>query len=375
MGGGILERNVNRRRFLGGSAATLAGAAAMSLGLGQCDPALIRRLKQNENPQAPHHTVWAWQFSADGALDVMASALAGKGLGVLIKSHDGLDWMSKYDHAPDAITDAQRLHNVAMYFEDRGIPCHAWCVPKGIDPEREAQMAADVLATGVRSLVLDLEGSSGFWVGTPDDATRYGQALRQLNPFGRVDVSIDPRPWRINLAPMAEVVPYIDAIWPQLYWDTFNTQANVDGYNGSGYPVPPGGITPEFLIDATARVLAPYERDIIPIGQAATSNPVSWQLFAHRAWEQRMPSISLWRLGVSRAETLQYLADNPPGVEPKAPPPTPTPPKGTSTPTRTPTRTPKPTRTATRTPTNTSVPPTGTTTPTAATSATAMQTV
>jgi hypothetical protein len=357
MGGhNTLDQAITRRRFLAASAAT-AGAAAVSLGIGQCDPLLIRRLQQNKNPQAPAHRIFVWQFSSDGALQDVASALAGKGLAVVLKSHDGLDWMATYDHSPDAITDATRLHNVAQYFEDRRIPFHAWCVVKGIDPEREAQMCADVLAAGARSLTIDLEGYSGFWQGSPDDATRFGSALRSLSPFGRVDISIDPRPWRLSDVPLNEFVALSDGIWPQLYWDTFNTPGNVDGYNAAGFPVPASGITPEFLLDATERILAPFERDVLPAGQGAASDPITWPRFAHRAWELKMTQIVLWRFGVARAETIQYLADNPPGVEPKAPPPTPTPTagRGSRTPsptkTRTATRTPSPTRTMTGTPT------------------------
>lgn len=189
----ILERALTRRRFIAASAIT-AGAAAVTLGIGPCDPRLIRKAQQdNDAALAPHHTVWVWQFSADGTLAAIANALQGKGIGVVLKTHDGIEWMSTYDTAPDAITGVDRVRAVAKYFEDRGIPFHAWAVPKGIDPPREAQMAADVLAAGARSLVLDLEGSSGFWVGNPDDARHYGDELRRLSPYGRVDISIEDR--------------------------------------------------------------------------------------------------------------------------------------------------------------------------------------
>lgn len=355
-GDSIFQRALTRRRFIAGSAMT-AGAAAVSLGLGPCDPRLARKIQQDKDAQPPHHLIWVWQFSADGTLAAIASALQGKGLGVLVKTHDGIEWMSKYDHALDAITGVDRVRNVARYFEDRGIPFHAWAVPKGVDPVREAQMAADVLAAGARSLVLDVEGSSGFWVGTPGDAKSYGDELRRLSPYGRVDISIDPRPWRINLAPMAEFVAMSDAIWPQLYWETFDTPGNVEGYTTSGYAPPGGAITPEFLLEATEKVLKPYERDIIPVGQGAAVDPTAWARFAHHAWDLKMFTIADWRFGVTAAQTLEYLAANPPGIEPKAPPATPTPSR-TRTTVATPTRTPRPTRTPSST--STSMPSTST---------------
>jgi hypothetical protein len=364
----ILERALTRRRFIAASAVT-AGAAAISLGIGPCDPRLIRKAQQDKEAQAPLHTIWTWQFSADGTLAAIASALKDTGLGVVVKTHDGIEWMSKYDTAPDAITGVDRVRNVARYFEDRGIPFHAWAVPKGVDPPREAQMAADVLAAGPRSLVLDLEGSSGFWVGTPDDAQRYGDELRRLSPYGRVDISIDPRPWRINMVPMTQFVAMSDGIWPQLYWDTFDTPGNVEGYTSAGYPPPGGGITPEFLLEATQKVLKPYEREVIPVGQGAAADPVTWARFAHHAWDLGMPMISDWRFGVTAEATLKYLSDNPPGPEPKAPPPTPTP-SPNKTPSATPTKTPKATKTPTRTPSasSTPMPATATSTPVPASS-------
>lgn len=364
----VLNRALTRRRFIAASAVT-AGAAAVSLGAGSCDPRLVRKLQQEKDPQTPHHTVWVWQFSTDGALDDIAATLEGTGVGVLVKTHDGVEWMSKYDHSPDAITGVTRVRNVGRYFEDRGIPFHAWCVPKGIDPVREAQMAAGVLAAGARSLVLDVEGSSGFWVGSAADAQQYGDELRRLSPYGRVDLSIDPRPWRINLVPMTPFVSMTDGIWPQLYWDTFDTPGNIDGYTGSGYPPPGRKITPEFLLEATQKILEPYEREVIPIGQGAAIEPESWARFAHRAWDLKMFRISNWRLGVTPVETVKYLADNDPGDEPKAPPATPTP-AATTTRTASPTKTPRATRTPTGTPsaTSTPVPSTATSTPVPATS-------
>jgi hypothetical protein len=242
-------------------------------------------------------------------------------------------------------------------------------VPKGVDPPREAQMAADVLEAGARSLVLDIEGSSGFWVGTPGDAKAYGDELRRLSPYGRVDISIDPRPWRINMVPMTEFVATCDGIWPQLYWETFDTPGNVEGYTAAGYAPPGGSITPEFLLEATQKILKPYERDIVPVGQGAAVDPTAWARFAHHAWDLKMYTVANWRLGVTAAETLKYLGDNPPGVEPKAPPPTPTP-SPNKTAGGTPTKTPRPTKTPTHTPTSTatSAPATSTPTPVPATS-------
>jgi hypothetical protein len=219
-------------------------------------------------------------------------------------------------------------------------------------------MAADVLASGARSLTLDLEGSAGFWAGTPAAAVAFGEELRKRSPFGRVDIGIDPRPWRINLVPMNEFVVFTDGIAPQLYWDTFDSQDNLDGYAGSGYPAGSDGMSPEFLIRTTAKLLAPYKREIIPVGQGAAVDASTWPRFDYAAWGALMPQVSVWRLGVTPSATLSWLGAHRAGSRPPVPPATPTPAKS-ATPTRTarPTRTPSNTPRPTRTPSNTPRPP------------------
>jgi hypothetical protein len=348
-----------------------AGAAAVSLGA-VCDPYLLRKEKQAETALPPQHRAWVWQFASDGAPEAIADSLADHGLAVMVKTHDGVDWMSRYDRHASAISGPEQISRVARIFEEAGVPFHAWSVVKGVDPIREAQMSAEVLGAGARSLTLDLEGSSGFWVGTRDDALRFGDELRRLTPFGRVDISIDPRPWRIYLnVPMDEMVYYTDAIWPQLYWDTFNNPANINGYANSGYPTGAAGMTPEFLVDTALAVLAPFNREIIPVGQGASADPIMWARFNYRAWHVGMPQVSIWRYGVTPLGTFEYFDDNRAGREPE-PPPTPTPGAPTETPTRTPTstktpkptKTPTPTRTQTLTPTQTETPAPATSTPT-----------
>ena len=365
MDSAILHRAINRRTFIKSTAVT-AGAAALSIGA-ICDPYQLRKAKQDETRLPPHHSAWVWQFTSDGAPEATAGTLGAAGLGVLVKTHDGIDWMSRYDRSANAINGPAQVERIARIFEREGVVFHAWSVLKGIDPVREAQMTAEVLAAGARSMVLDLEGSAGFWVGSRDDMLRFGDELRRITPYGRVDVSIDARPWRIyHNVPMDEIVPYIDGIWPQLYWDTFNNPGNINGYASSGYPVGAQGMSPEFLLDTTAVVLAPFAREVIPVGQGATVRPTAWERFNYRAWQIGWPQVSIWRYGVTDAETIDYFDDNRAGIEPQIPrTPTPAPtttpaitntPTITSTPTVRPTKTPRNTKTPTKTPTETPTP-------------------
>ena len=356
----ILQHTLNRRRFLAG---VTAGAAALSLGA-VCDPYIVRKLQQSKTALPPHHTAWLWQFSADGAAETVARELGANRLGVLVKTHDGLDWMARFDRSGDAISGPAQIARIARIFEGANVPFHAWSNIRAFDPILEARMTADVLNAGARSLVIDLEHGQGFWGGTPADAVAFGAELRRLVPFARVDVSIDVRPWRLNLIPLREFVQFCDGIWPQLYWDTFNTPGNIDLYRRHGF-ASPGGMTPELLLDSTWSLLQGYDRPIIPIGQGAAVDPGTWPRFQKRAWELGMGATSVWRYGVTRPATLQYLGQNPAGNAPQ-PPRTPTKtavntprptntsrPTRTSTPTRTPTSKPTRTSTPTKTPTNT----------------------
>ncbi|MBF6561238.1 MAG: hypothetical protein IVW56_13200 [Candidatus Binataceae bacterium] len=358
---GILARRLTRRKLLAGTAAATIGGAALTMIGAQCDPAIIRRVVQAKNAGPAHHRVWVWQFSTDGQLAQIAANLAANRLGVMVKTHDGLDWMSTFDRDPSAVSGVPQVRALASFFEGRGVPFHAWCVVKGVDPLLEARMAADVLAAGARSLTLDLEGGSGFWQGSSAAAVAYGNELRARNAYGRVDISIDPRPWRIYLAPMDEFVVFSDGISPQCYWDTFNTPSNINAYAQAGYPSGAyGGMTPEFLVDATMKVLSKYDREIIPAGQGACIEPGSFARFVRRAWDDGMGTISAWRYGVTRYETLAYLGQNPAGLAPQPPrQPTATPTQtgtATQTPTRTPTTVPSSTSTPTSAPTNTPSP-------------------
>jgi hypothetical protein len=312
----MLSRNVSRRRFLA-VMGVMAGGAALSLANTECSAPILRRFVQAKDALPLRHSVWAWQFSIDGPADEMARRLAQYGLAVVMKTHDGIEWMSKYDDAPGAIDGPSQVATVAGIFEQHGVPFHAWAVVKGVDPVQEAEMAAGVLAAGARSLTLDLESDDGFWVGSGDDALRFGDELRARNEFARIDVAIDPRPWKMLAAPVGEFATFCDGIRPQLYWDVYNTPDNVSAYGYMGFPPGPDGITPEFLVDTTRQLLTPFDRWVVPVAEASDGDAGAWRRFAHEAWAQQMPVLDVWRYGTTDEATLGYLGANPPGAEPQ----------------------------------------------------------
>jgi hypothetical protein len=304
-----LQRHLSRRRFL---TTSVAAAGVLALGNTQCHPAISRRVRQAESRGEPHHGVWVWQFSIDGTAAAIAETLAAYGLSAIVKTHDGVEWMATYDQVDGAIAGPAEVETIAATFEAAGVPFHAWAVVKGIDPIREAEMAAQVLQAGARSLTLDLEPGDSFWQGTPDDARTFGYELRLRDEFARVDVSIDPRPWKILEVPLAEFVEFTDGIRPQMYWDLFNDTDHANAYSYFGFPPPDGEITPEFLVETTHELLRPFDRWIMPVGFGAPDNAASWERFMGRCREHQMPEVSVWRYGVTTADVLASLASAPP---------------------------------------------------------------
>jgi LysM repeat protein len=296
---------LNRRTFLAGS---LAGAATLLAGRGSQPARAATR---------PKHLVWVWQLTADGEPQFVAPRLRDFGLGIILKTHDGVTWMSEYDKSPYAVSGPAQVAVLANYFENAGVPFHAWCVPHGTDPAREAQMVVDVLAAGARSVYLDIEPSSGFWRGTPEAAAQLGEHIRRQQPNAKLSLSIDARPWMLPKLPMNEFLAYTDEISPQQYWRTFNTPANYARYVETGFPVPPEGVTPEFLLGVSNIVLASYGKPVAHVGQGATPDPNEMRRFIGGAFASN-DHVSIWRYGVTTGDVMNVLLEMMP---PEPPPP------------------------------------------------------
>ncbi len=295
---------------------TAAGAATVMTGL-RPRPAFAAA------PPDIYHSAWVWQFSDDGPPALLRSVLAANRLGVLVKTHDGVDWMSRYDHSPDAIDGPDRIRGLVSYFEKSGVPFHAWCVVTGLDPIAEARMGAEVLAAGARSLVIDLEPVSGhsFWQAGDTEAVAYGQELRRLQPNAWISVAPDPRPWQIDIVPMDQFAAFANEIAPQAYWTDFGTASNLRLMSKWGYDLGPAGLTPENVLDVTRSYLAQYNLPLHPIGPG-DGFPDDWRRFVGHAYSLGMKSVSVWRYGTTDPANLQVLGEMAP-AQPARPPATP----------------------------------------------------
>jgi hypothetical protein len=229
-------------------------------------------------------------------------------MGVLLKCFEGPDWMAKHDNSPTSVRGPAQVRWFAEFFESQGVPFHAWGVVKGQDPVGEAQISSEVLNSGARSLVFDLEPPENqhYWHGTPESALRFGYEVRVRQPMAQLGVAPDARPWQIDAVPTAEFARFVNYILPQSYWQTFNSPTNRRYLTERGYNVPAEGVTPELILQATHDKLSRFGLPIRPIGQG-TAGGADWQRFVQYAYNLGMDSVSVWRYGTTHPEVWPTL--------------------------------------------------------------------
>jgi LysM repeat protein len=314
----VFDRVLSRRRLLAGSA---GAAGAWALALRPALGAVPRQAPIASTTRAvrtlalpSNHLAWVWDFTRDGPLAPMLDTLSAYGLGIALKTHDGVDWMSKYDPSKDAVSGARRVAQLADTFDSHGIPFYCWCVVRGEQPATEATMAADVLDAGARGLFVDLESYPGFWSGTSSAATLYGSLLRERQPDASVLLTVDARPWEIASIPLREFSSFASAIAPQVYWPDFATAPNLAKYRKEGEDPPASGITPAFALDAAAKKLDSLDfplMPLVPIGPGTAEDTDAWKQFIDVSFEHLARSISVWRLGTASEPVLTLLKDHP----------------------------------------------------------------
>jgi hypothetical protein len=306
---------MNRRTLLGTAAALGLGYLLLNDGEPGC--AAPAAAAPATSQAALKHNVWVWRFDVDGTPEQVLNTLRSSGAGILLKTNDGPDWMSRYDDSPTAINGPQRVRELANFFEGAGVPFHAWCVVHGLDPIGEAQICSEVLNSGARSMIFDLEPPEGgnYWQGDPAAALAIGQELRRLQPNAQLGVAPDARPWQLDAVPIGEFASFTNEILPQSYWQTFNGPTNARRIAELGYHVGPEGVTPELILDATAGKLRQYGLPIRPIGQG-TAPGVEWARFIQHAYWLQMDSVSVWRFGTAHGEVWPTLS----GLAPAQPP-------------------------------------------------------
>ena len=321
--GGLLlnysAQKFSRRKFL---AATLALPSSNLINTKNMEE--LRDNTSNEPSKLPvssknnsdsKHLAWVWQFQHDGDRELIRDILSEYQLGLVIKTNDGIDWMSSYDTSKDAISGPRSIEKLATFFDNANVPLHAWTVVNGAQPRQEAEMAATVLNSGAKSLFIDLEPYAGFWHGTKTDAKIYGDHLRQLAPSAHITTSVDGRPWELPNIPLEEFADFTDAIAPQVYWNLFNTYRNKLMYQESGYMPGFRGVTPSFALKAAVESLKKFNLPIHAVGDGTASDINEWYEFINESYIHNIDTLSVWRFGVARNSLWRLLGDSEPNLQ------------------------------------------------------------
>ncbi|MFA7248029.1 MAG: LysM domain-containing protein [Dehalococcoidia bacterium] len=315
----MFQRTSSRRRFLAGIGGGAAALGLRSIASAASAPPLAGAGSRASDLPArvagalpSSHLAWVWQFNQDGEPERIRASLAAHGLGIALKTHDGTEWMSRYDTSRNAVSGPRRIGELANFFEAGGVPFHAWCVVQGTNPAQEAVMAHDVLSSGARSLSIDLESYPGFWQGSMNAAKLYTGLLRLTQPDATIMVTVDARPWEIDRIPLDVFAPAATALAPQVYWSDFATPPNITRYRLAGADPGAAGVTPGFALETAARKLSAFGLPMMPIGPGLIADTEAWKQFVTAAYAREMETLSVWRFGTTSPRVLEFLQANPP---------------------------------------------------------------
>jgi hypothetical protein len=81
----------------------------------------------------------------------------------------------------------------------------------------------------------------------------------------------------------------------------------------SGARPGPGGVTPQFLVDLSLNMLAPYGLPVQPVGQGSATNLAAWESFIDHGYQRGVETVSVWRYGVTPPGVLGVLKNATPG--------------------------------------------------------------
>jgi len=209
-----------------------------------------------------------------------------------VKTSDGIYWQGRFDSGSMAVNGPSDLTRWGTALAAHGIELHAWCVPQGLDIERETAVIAEACNhPAVKSMILDVEPYAGFWQGGREAVRPFMVQLRQRvsNLRFHIGMSMDPRPWHYASIFPDEWFPFIESLHPQCYWATFRR-------------------SPEETLQMMIDTWGSYGRPIYAALQGDA--PLIEQLEAHTLATQRYGNLGLswWRYGV----ISQYAAVNTP---------------------------------------------------------------
>ncbi|HVO43710.1 MAG TPA: hypothetical protein VMT34_13855, partial [Aggregatilineales bacterium] len=224
---------------------------------------------------------------------------------IFVKVLDGTDWMGTFETKPNLAINSQAdvarwVTTLAKY----GIEFHAWALPKGVNPQTEGSLMAQVCkVAGVQSLILDVEGGTGFFRGGQAAVRPLMIALRTgVSSSFHVGMSIDPRPLHYGDVFPQEWFPFVNSIHPQVYWGEFSQ-------------------TPDAALRDAYNTWGSYGRPIIPVLQAYNIDQASMNR-AHNlsVSTYHAPALSWYTFGGIGPSQFQAVNVTLTGATPPTPP-------------------------------------------------------
>ena len=262
-------------------------------------------IEQAVTPYDGKVAVWHWKGDAipESTIELFVQSLKKRAPNVnaiWVKTSDGSNWQGDFDRSQLAVNGVADIDRWVSILASHNMDFHAWCVPKGLDIDRETALINAVCQRpGVKSMILDVEPYAGFWQGGKETIRPYMLKIRKaIGGEFHIGMSTDPRTQHYGSIFPDEWYPFVNSIHTQSYWATFRE-------------------TPAETLQKTYDVWGGYGRPIIPALQGDAS--ISDQITAHTLATQRHGArgVSWWRYGV----ISQYTAVNTPIVitDPGAP--------------------------------------------------------
>ncbi|MGJ3241184.1 MAG: peptidoglycan DD-metalloendopeptidase family protein [Anaerolineae bacterium] len=260
------------------------------------EPTIGGTIEQAPTPYDDKVAIWHWKGDAiaENTIEDFVRNIKQRAPNVdaiWVKTSDGSNWQGDFDRSQMGINGPDDIDRWVTVLQAHGLEFHAWCVPKGVDVDRETAIINAVCQRpGVKSMILDVEPYAGFWQGGKAGVRPFMLKIRRaIGGVFHIGMSVDPRPWHYASIFPDEWYPFVGSIHPQSYWATFRN-------------------TPAETLQQTYDTWAGYGRPIIPILQGDA--PVVDQIAAQTLATQRhgATGVSWWRYGV----ISQYQAINTP---------------------------------------------------------------
>jgi hypothetical protein len=211
---------------------------------------------------------------------------------VYIKTHDATDWMATYDNHPQAVSGPASIRALIQDYAAQGIEVAAWFVPKGLDFDRQVQMAVEVIDSGVKALYADLEPFAGFCNRDCSVlADHFWSRVRAERPNAHLGVIYDPRPWWWEQSATSKWFSVANSALPMCYWESYVNQVPWND---------PAGCVSQAHRDLA--VLAPGRQlEYVPMLQGNT-HASRFQQALDAAVVAGASRVSVWRRGVTNGD-------------------------------------------------------------------------